>query len=273
MIRKFLAGAVVTGLTLGLSALPAPGTTVTNGPLTVSVANTIVYKTARCLDYPFTVRLNTTSPDTHYSIDVTAWTPASSAGGSEYLYGYTNANGDINRTGWMNLCPWFDGPGRLTYTAKAEWTEEYTVQVWDATHDFVCNEATGECEWVGAWVTETRTRERTATASAATVLKTPATVTIKSSNTRPRLGKAVKFTGKATYRDRWWDVRAAKKQSVTLQFKPAGSSAWSYRGTDRTSKSGKYYFKVKPRQDGYYRVVYNSGMSTGTSRAVYINVR
>lgn len=242
MMRKVLAGAVVAGLTLGLVATPASATTVTNGPLTISVSDTTVYKSGTCAYYPYTVTLNTDSPDALYGVDVTATSPAA-YGGDDFLIGYTDAQGDAKQTGSVYMCPDLDGTGKFTYTADAEWV----VSDYDTA---------------------------TATASATTTYKTPATVTAKASTTKPKKGRSVKVTGKVTYKDAdHWKNRTAKKQTVTLQYKPAGSSTWTTVDTAKTTKTGRYTLRTKASKDGYYRVTYNTGTSTGTSKAVYVDVR
>ena len=59
MLRKIVAGTVFTGLAIGGFAVPAANAaTAANGLLTVNVPNVQVYKSAKCADYPFTVKVN-----------------------------------------------------------------------------------------------------------------------------------------------------------------------------------------------------------------------
>lgn len=243
MLRKIVAGTVFTGLAIGGFAVPAANAaTAANGLLTINVPNVQVYKSAKCADYPFTVKVNVPEGEEWAVVGATQRV-ALDPNTKPAAWDVTVGTGPKPVRATMRLCPKQDGVGAFTYVAAA--------------------------------VRETAPKADPEFLTVKSTLKSPSAATAVVTPKHVKKGKTIKARGKVTYRTTSWAKRPIKKKAVTLQFQAVGTTTWTTVKTVKTTSNGGYSIKTKATTDGKYRVVY-SGSSTiarGASAAKIIDVR
>ncbi|WP_214106487.1 hypothetical protein [Acrocarpospora catenulata] len=97
--------------------------------------------------------------------------------------------------------------------------------------------------------------------------KAKSKVTLTASPTKVKKGKSVKLYGKVYRGYTSWS--AWSKKILKLYFKKKGTSSWKFVGYIGSNSSGKYSKTVKPKYDGYWRVLADGTSKTNKSASPY----